>query len=214
LQAFFDPVLGSRVAGAGRGKQPTKHESPCEERQPLPPNAPRAHRAGGTAFRTRESGVADGVNLSCGILIMAASQLVCWKMPLFSALPSHSEATMRFYNQQHRFYAGIDLHARSMYLCILDPCALLQPAAATGRESNRRGLGAKWSGAFAERAFQQKSPAAPPFSLRALDGGGHRAVRPGLPLDSTPNPFSLLLTADGETTNAMPAVFDHYDSSL
>ena len=27
---------------------------------------------------------------------------------------------MRFYNQPHRFYCGIDLHARSMYLCILD----------------------------------------------------------------------------------------------
>ena len=27
---------------------------------------------------------------------------------------------MRFYNQQHRFYCGIDLHARSMHLCILD----------------------------------------------------------------------------------------------
>jgi transposase len=27
---------------------------------------------------------------------------------------------MRFYNQQHRYYCGIDLHARSMYLCILD----------------------------------------------------------------------------------------------
>jgi transposase len=27
---------------------------------------------------------------------------------------------MRFYNQQHRFYCGVDLHARSMYLCILD----------------------------------------------------------------------------------------------
>lgn len=27
---------------------------------------------------------------------------------------------MRFYNQAHRFYCGIDLHARSMYLCILD----------------------------------------------------------------------------------------------
>jgi hypothetical protein len=26
---------------------------------------------------------------------------------------------MRFYNQPHRFYCGIDLHARSMYLCIL-----------------------------------------------------------------------------------------------
>jgi transposase len=26
---------------------------------------------------------------------------------------------MRFYNSQHRFYAGIDLHARTMHLCIL-----------------------------------------------------------------------------------------------
>ena len=27
---------------------------------------------------------------------------------------------MRFYTQQHAFYCGIDLHARTMYLCILD----------------------------------------------------------------------------------------------
>ena len=27
---------------------------------------------------------------------------------------------MRFYNQSHRFYCGVDLHARSMYLCVLD----------------------------------------------------------------------------------------------
>jgi hypothetical protein len=27
---------------------------------------------------------------------------------------------MRFYNQQHQYYSGTDLHARSMYLCILD----------------------------------------------------------------------------------------------
>lgn len=27
---------------------------------------------------------------------------------------------MRFYNNQHNYYCGIDLHARSMYLCILD----------------------------------------------------------------------------------------------
>jgi len=27
---------------------------------------------------------------------------------------------MRFYTKQHKFYCGIDLHARSMYLCILD----------------------------------------------------------------------------------------------
>ena len=27
---------------------------------------------------------------------------------------------MRFYTKQHRFYCGVDLHARTMYLCILD----------------------------------------------------------------------------------------------
>ena len=27
---------------------------------------------------------------------------------------------MRFYTRQYRFYCGVDLHARSMYLCILD----------------------------------------------------------------------------------------------
>jgi transposase len=27
---------------------------------------------------------------------------------------------MRFYNRQHRFYCGVDLHARTMYLCVLD----------------------------------------------------------------------------------------------
>jgi transposase len=27
---------------------------------------------------------------------------------------------MRFYNEQHQFYCGIDLHARTMYLCIMD----------------------------------------------------------------------------------------------
>jgi hypothetical protein len=27
---------------------------------------------------------------------------------------------MRFYTRQHRFYCGVDLHARSMYVCVLD----------------------------------------------------------------------------------------------
>src|SRR5499425_2860010 len=27
---------------------------------------------------------------------------------------------MRFYTKQHRYYCGIDLHARSMYLCVLN----------------------------------------------------------------------------------------------
>ncbi|MBU4185056.1 MAG: hypothetical protein KKI12_13055 [Proteobacteria bacterium] len=27
---------------------------------------------------------------------------------------------MKFYTKQHKYYCGIDLHARSMYVCILD----------------------------------------------------------------------------------------------
>ena len=27
---------------------------------------------------------------------------------------------MRFYNHQHRFYCGVDRHARTMYVCVLD----------------------------------------------------------------------------------------------
>src|SRR5437868_3898625 len=34
-------------------------------------------------------------------------------------LPSYSEATMRFFTQPPRFYAGIDLHARTLHLCVL-----------------------------------------------------------------------------------------------
>src|SRR5215831_9524426 len=37
-----------------------------------------------------------------------------------SQLPHSSETMMRFYNQQHRFYCGVDLHARTLSLCILD----------------------------------------------------------------------------------------------
>ena len=27
---------------------------------------------------------------------------------------------MKFYTKQHKFYCGIDLHAKTMYLCIID----------------------------------------------------------------------------------------------
>jgi hypothetical protein len=27
---------------------------------------------------------------------------------------------MKFYNQQHSFYAGVDLHAMTFYVCIID----------------------------------------------------------------------------------------------
>ena len=30
------------------------------------------------------------------------------------------DQTMRFYNQQHKYFCGIDLHARKMYVCIIN----------------------------------------------------------------------------------------------
>ena len=33
---------------------------------------------------------------------------------------------MRFYTQQHKYYCGIDLHARKMYICILDQKAKIK----------------------------------------------------------------------------------------
>src|SRR5262249_15479681 len=32
----------------------------------------------------------------------------------------YSETMMRFYNGQHRFYCGVDLHTRTLSLCVLD----------------------------------------------------------------------------------------------
>src|SRR3977135_1694115 len=34
--------------------------------------------------------------------------------------PMPKETMMRFYTGQHRFYCGVDLHARSMYVCVVD----------------------------------------------------------------------------------------------
>lgn len=31
---------------------------------------------------------------------------------------------MKFYTKTHKFYCGIDLHAKTMYLCILNPVAV------------------------------------------------------------------------------------------
>src|SRR5262245_59942819 len=58
------------------------------------------------------------VNFIRWILIMASSQQVHWKLPATS--PHSSETMMRFYNQQHRFYCGVDLHARTLALHVLD----------------------------------------------------------------------------------------------
>ena len=42
---------------------------------------------------------------------------------------------MNFYTQQHRRYCGIDLHARSMYVCILDAAGTIVVHKDLGAES-------------------------------------------------------------------------------
>src|SRR5262245_18266311 len=54
-----------------------------------------------------------------------------------SKQPRPSQTMMRFYTQQHRFYCGVDLHARTLSLCILDPTGAIvyhDTIAATGRD--------------------------------------------------------------------------------
>jgi len=40
--------------------------------------------------------------------------------------PMPNQTVMRFYNQPHRFYCGVDLHARTMYLYYYSPISLAQ----------------------------------------------------------------------------------------
>jgi transposase len=62
--------------------------------------------------------MAAAVCCSEWILIMASLQRVHWSYQ--QPVPHSAETMMRFYNQQHRFYCGVDLHARTLSLHILD----------------------------------------------------------------------------------------------
>jgi hypothetical protein len=41
-------------------------------------------------------------------------------LPLRKNNPSQWMHSMKFYNWQHKLYCGVDLHARKMYVCILN----------------------------------------------------------------------------------------------
>ena len=43
---------------------------------------------------------------------------------------------MRFYNQCHSFYCGVDLHARTLALCILDPNGHIQQVLTPGKSGS------------------------------------------------------------------------------
>src|SRR2546430_3788834 len=55
------------------------------------------------------------------ILIQASSAARCSGMVAIPKIhPPRRRPVMRFYTRQHKHYCGIDLHARAMYVCILD----------------------------------------------------------------------------------------------
>jgi expansin (peptidoglycan-binding protein) len=55
------------------------------------------------------------------ILIQASSAATCSGMVAILKIHPHKEETwMNFYTQQHKHYCGIDLHAKAMYVCILN----------------------------------------------------------------------------------------------
>ena len=53
------------------------------------------------------------------ILIEAHSSAYHGGMLILRKRVTRGGGLMRFYNAQHQFYCGIDLHARTMYVCIL-----------------------------------------------------------------------------------------------
>ena len=80
---------------------------------------------------------------------------------------------MRFYNQPHRFYCGIDLHARTLYVCVLDQAGTFGAApAATIREGNRCGLAVIRSVTYSSPASEERGKSFP-FAVRTIDFRGY-----------------------------------------
>ena len=92
---------------------------------------------------------------------------------------------MRFYNQQHRHYCGIDLHVKTMYVCILDaagqvlvhrniksdPKALLETTAVQiGRDQPLRSDGFLGNGPVLLSKFSRIKAAPPELAVAAAAG--------------------------------------------
>jgi hypothetical protein len=56
----------------------------------------------------------------------------------FARTKSPKGAFMRFYTKQHKHYCGIDLHAKKMFLCILDASGQYEVELAGGKLSSKR----------------------------------------------------------------------------
>src|SRR5262245_25622906 len=83
---------------------------------PLQPNASAQPRLEAGAERALEG-------VGCTPLILIEAPSPAYHSGMLIAGNYHSQRggdLMRFYTKQHKAYCGIDLHARSMYVCILN----------------------------------------------------------------------------------------------
>lgn len=88
---------------------------PAPEEQKLKPNATLQARREAGAQRTLYA-------VACKRLIMYEASPSAYPggmLVVEKRLTTEGGDLMRFYTNQHQFYCGIDLHARSMYVCIL-----------------------------------------------------------------------------------------------
>jgi transposase len=75
-----------------------------------------------SAERTEFSGAVHRVRCN-GLILIEAPSLADHRGMLGVAktlVTNKEETSMRFYTKQHPYYCGIDLHTRTMYVCILD----------------------------------------------------------------------------------------------
>ena len=90
----------------------------------MTPNAPAHRERPNGAFQV----IPNRNGRRCGgaalILIQASSAAKCsGKVAVSNNSLPKEETWMNFYTRQHKHYCGIDLHAKAMYVCILDQVA-------------------------------------------------------------------------------------------
>src|SRR5712691_8912489 len=91
---------------------------PMLGRGPMPNATLQARPIAGARYERRLLGVA------CTRLILIEAPSRAYRHGMLRAaktlVTNKEETSMRFYTTQHPFYCGIDLHARTMYVCILN----------------------------------------------------------------------------------------------
>src|SRR5712692_8721067 len=94
--------------------------------------------------------------------------------------PCPGRTMMRFYNEQRRFYCGVDLHARTVYLCILNASGQVVPPRAETSvgtspvQQTRKSQQPATS--YARKKSNLLNSAVPLFTREAINGFGEAAV--------------------------------------